>query len=713
VTNSSWIERLAEHLGVLPSYIDQDGRTRVTSDGTRGAILAAMGFPVSSEQVAEERLNALLDESRKRLLEPVVVHERGAVHPRIRTHAPRRGGALRWRIEIRSERGRVATREGLHDSAGPLEIETPDLGIGYYDVGLTLTGSQGELTANQTLIVVPPRCIAPSDLLGDRAAFGVFANLYTLRGNENWGIGDTGDLSALVNWVGGIGGSFVGLNPLHALLNRGRDISPYGPTSRVWRNPIYIDVERVPEFRESPALAARIRSPEIAAALGALRESDHVQYEQVWATKSLALDALHEAFLQRSEREATSTRIAAYNKFVASAGPALDGYATWMAIAESRHEWSSQLWPAELQDSASAQVNQFAGERAKRVDFHKWLQFELDQQLGEIAAEARATGMEIGLYQDLAVGSSGTGADAWTHRRLFLDGISIGAPPDAYSDFGQNWGLPPLNPWALREDRYRYFMQLLRGGFRHAGALRIDHVMGLFRLFWIPHGATGREGAYVRYPSNDLLGILALESHRHRAIVVGEDLGIVPENVRPAMEKWGILSSKVLYFEREAGGKFRRQSSYPKSSLGSANTHDMPTIAGFWTGRDVELRAALGLVDDARAVDAAAEREVEKQALIDRLREDGALPLRESVATDASGVPAIKRAVHEFLCASPASLVGLSLDDLGGETEPVNVPGVGTDRFPCWSRKMRRSIHEIAATSGEDLAGCTSRARRP
>jgi len=212
VTDLSWTERLAEHLGVLPSYIGQDGQARVTSSETREAILAAMGLPVSSEHVAEERLNELFDEGRKRLLEPVVVHERGAAHPRLRTHAPRRGGALRWKIEIRSQRGRVALREGLYDSAGPLEIETPNLGIGYYDVRLTLTGSQGELKANQTLIVVPPRCIAPSEILGDRDVFGVAANLYTLRGDVNWGIGDTGDLSALVNWVGGIGGWFSGLD---------------------------------------------------------------------------------------------------------------------------------------------------------------------------------------------------------------------------------------------------------------------------------------------------------------------------------------------------------------------------------------------------------------------------------------------------------------------------------------------------------------------
>jgi 4-alpha-glucanotransferase len=383
-----------------------------------------------------------------------------------------------------------------------------------------------------------------------------------------------------------------------------------------------------------------------------------------------------------------------------------------MAIAESRREWNWRTWPTELQDAGSAAVKRFAVEHERRVDFHKWLQFELDRQLGEIAERARTSGMEVGLYQDLAVGSSGTGSDAWAQRDLFVDGVSIGAPPDAYSDFGQKWGFPPLNPHALRQDRYRYLIRLLRSGFRHAGALRMDHVMGLFRLFWIPEGATGKEGAYVRYPSNDLLGILALESHRHRALVVGEDLGIVPGEVPPAMEKWSVLSSKVLYFERTSGGGFKPQSEYPELSLASANTHDMPTIAGFWSGRDVDLRCSLGLIEASRTADAVAEREHEREALVHRLREDGALPLREQVAKDASGVPIIKRAIHDFLCASPAALVALSLDDLGGETEPVNVPGVGADKFPVWSRKMRRTIPEIATASVEDLAGCTSRARQ-
>jgi 4-alpha-glucanotransferase len=237
--------------------------------------------------------------------------------------------------------------------------------------------------------------------------------------------------------------------------------------------------------------------------------------------------------------------------------------------------------------------------------------------------------------------------------------------------------------------------------------------MGLFRLFWIPEGATGREGAYVKYPADELLGILALESQRHKALVVGEDLGVVPPEVPPAMEKWGILSSKVLYFEREDGGGFKPQASYPHQSLASVNTHDMPTIAGFWAGRDIELRKSLGLVDEKETANSTAQRDHEKRKLLDRLREDAALPLHAHPSLDGAGIPAVKRGLHEFLCTSGAALVALSLDDLGDEIEPINVPGVGVDRYPCWSRKMHKTIPEIAATAGDEFSRCDDRIRRP
>jgi 4-alpha-glucanotransferase len=707
---TSPLDELAAYAGILRSYVGFDGTTRETPRETAQALLRAMGLRADSDDAARDQLNALHDENLRRPLDPATVHRHGASNKLV-VRAPRRGGAIRWRVDIRSERGRVASREGLYDGGGPLEIDTPNFGAGYYDVRIRMTSRRAESEATQLLVVAPERCVVPRDLLADRKALGVYANLYSVRGDRNWGVGDMGDLETMTRWVASIGGQFVGLNPLHALLNRGGDVSPYGPVTRLWRNPIYIDVAQVPELSE-PTVRARLGTAEIEAALTPLRESATVEYEQAWAIKSLALDKLFSAFLDLRSRHAMHPRVAAFNEFVSRGSRWLDDYATWMAIAESRNEWNWRTWPAELQDRKSESVKRFAAAHSRRVNFHKWAQFELDRQLGDVAALAKANGMSIGLYQDLAVGSSGTGSDAWAHRDLFRNRASIGAPPDPYSDFGQNWGLPPIDPRALRQDRYRYFIQLVRAGFRHAGALRMDHVMGLFRLFWIPDGATGKEGAYVSYPSGDLFGILALESQRHNALVVGEDLGVVPPEVPEAMQKWGMLSSKVVYFEREGDGGFRSQSAYPELSLASVNTHDMPTIAGFWAGRDVELRQSLGLIDEKSSTAVAAHRDTEKRKLLDRLREDAALPLHEHPSLDATGVPAVKRAVHDWLCASPASLVALSLDDLGDEVEPINVPGVGTDRYPCWSRKMHRTIPEIAASAGE-IRRCDDRIRLP
>jgi 4-alpha-glucanotransferase len=387
------------------------------------------------------------------------------------------------------------------------------------------------------LIIVPPHCVTPDELLGDRRAFGFVTNLYTVRSDRNWGVGDFTDLSALVDWAGDVGASFVGVNPLHALANTGSDISPYSPVSRLFRNPLYIDVEAIPELRDAPEVAARIDHPELQAELEALREDGLVRYEQVMALKMPVLEELHRIFTSKPHPD----RARAYQEWARAEEPELTRFATWMAIAEQLGVWNWREWPEELRDSKSEAVSRFAREHAERVDLHRWIQFEVDRQLGAVAATARKRDLAIGLYQDLAIGTSPNGADTWAMPQLFVTSVSIGAPPDPYSATGQNWGLPPIDPRALRRDRYRYFVRLVRTGFRNAGALRIDHVMGLFRLFWIPEGKTGKEGAYVRYPAEDLLGILALESVRHRALVVGEDLGTVPREVPPALQRWGVM----------------------------------------------------------------------------------------------------------------------------------------------------------------------------
>jgi 4-alpha-glucanotransferase len=488
------------------------------------------------------------------------------------------------------------------------------------------------------------------------------------------------------------------VNPLHALLNRGSDVSPYSPVSRLFRNPIYIDVTAVPELELAPEVAERIRSTEMKSQLDALRASPSVKYEQVMGVKGLALDALHRVFTERVQGSG-DVRDRAYREFVARRGEPLTRFATWMAIAEQNAggaDW--RKWPAELREHDSDAVRRFADQHAQRVAYHQWLQFEADRQLEIAATRAADAGMRIGLYQDLAIGTSPAGADTWAFPELFVQGASIGAPPDPYSATGQNWGLPPLDPRAMRSNRYQYFTDLVRSGFRHAGALRIDHVMGLFRLFWIPQGKTGVDGAYVRYPADDLLGIVALESARHNALVVGEDLGTVPKDVPQALEKWGVLSSKVLYFERNSRGAFKPAVRYPRLALATANTHDMPTIAGFWEGRDIAVRREVGLIaSDGDAEQARVDREGDRAALLRRLRAEKIIPREQAPDTPAE----LRGAVHAFLCRTPSQLVGLSLDDLAGEVEPVNLPGVGPDKYPSWTRKMRLDLATI--TSSDDV----------
>jgi 4-alpha-glucanotransferase len=401
------------------------------------------------------------------------------------------------------------------------------------------------------------------------------------------------------------------------------------------------------------------------------------------------LEELHRVF---AKSRPDSARRAAYDEYVRANDPELTRFATFVAIAESRHEWNWREWPASLQDAGSVAVKELERAHADKIDLHRWIQFELDRQLGEVANTARRAKVPIGLYQDLAIGSAPAGADTWANPRLFVQGACIGAAPDPYAATGQNWGLPAIDPRALRRDRYRYFIRLVQSGFRHAGALRIDHVMGLFQLFWIPEGKSGKEGAYVRNPADDLLGILALESVRHKALVVGEDLGTVPKEVPPALEKWGLLSSKVLYFERENWGGFQPANRYAPLALATANTHDMATLAGFWRGRDIEERRRVGLIASDNAASAARdERERDKESLLALLAREGLL----DSASPPNDPAALRGAIHEFLCRTPSALVGIALDDLAGEVEAVNLPGVGPDKHSSWTRKMSMTIEEM------------------
>lgn len=684
---------LAGRLGILPGYRDYRGRPVATTDRQRLAVLATMGVDAATEARARRALAALDDAAAARPLAPArVLAGRGARA----AWTPLPPGTGAWRLEVHEEAGRVHRREGARRGGGraPLPAALP---LGYHRLVLAAGGRRHE----QRLIVTPGRCPTPA-----RRLFGLTVNLYTLRSQRDWGIGDLGDLRSLVGWCGALGAAFVGVNPLHALRNAGVAISPYSPVSRLYRNVLYLDPTAIPEFRSAPAVRRLAESAAFGATLAALRATAHVDYEGVRAARLPLYRILYRAF--RARRDGPRAR--AYAAYRAAEGDALVDFATFVALEEHLGSAGWRRWPARFRDPRGPAVARFRAAHPDAVGFQCWLQFELDCQLAGVAAAARRAGLPIGVYQDLAIGSAPDGSDRWSFPGLFVDGAHVGAPPDDYAAEGQDWGLPPLDPRRLAADGYGYWIRLVRGALAHAGALRIDHVMGLFRQFWIPAGGSGVDGAYVASPADALLGILALEATRAGALVVGEDLGTVPPGLPRVLARWGILGSRVLVFERTRAGAFRSAARYPRRVLVTANTHDMAPLAGYWSGRDLEIRRRVGLLaDDAALARARSARAAERRALVRRLRAAGVLGRGPAPAG-----AALRGAVHAFLCRTPAALVGVALDDLAGETEPVNVPGVGPDRYPSWSRRMRTSLERLARDpdARTALAGTRGRAFR-
>lgn len=550
----------------------------------------------------------------------------------------------------------------------------------------------------------PPRCHAPPV----ERAFGILAQLYSVRSATDWGAGDFTSLRALVDWAAEVGADFVGMNPLHALGLGAADPSPYSPSSRLFLHALYLDLTAVPELGDSVPARERIASREFQADLARWREAPRMRYAEVLRAKFAVARELHASFARTASAHATA-RALEYRRFVEAGGEILDRYALFQAIADSLGIDDFRRWPTELRDPTSPAVAAFRRERADAVGFHLYLQFELDRQLGAVAAHTRARGLAVGLYGDLAVGAAPSGADVWARPELFARGVGLGAPPDPFTWEGQNWGLVPIVPWRSIAEQHRFFTALCVRNMTHVGALRIDHVMGLRRQYWVPEGMRATEGAYVRCPEAAWFDVVAAESARRQCVVVGEDLGTVPEGFREMLAERGILRSQVLYFERDGYGEFRAPDAYAPLALVTANTHDLPTLRGLWEGHDIPLRRARGLLaDDAAVAGAEGERHHARDALVRLLRHSGVL------AHDAWPAHAeLCRAVHLALAATPCALFGIALDDLGAETEAVNLPGAPDPHGHNWTRRMERDIASLAAdpTLGAWLREVASRRR--
>lgn len=695
------LRALADRLGIVASYRDTAGCERETSDATRERLLRALGHEAGDEASARREREALARADAGRLVEPVLVYrewEHGAPALAVNRRALR--AACDYALEVRLESGERLHGEGRADPGAappeaPLELALPGaVPPGWHELHLQLGTPGGPRRAEQRLILAPRTAFQPEQA-GPGPAFGIVANLYSVRGERGFGHGHFGDLAALARFAGEAGAAFVGVNPLHAVPNSGLAFAPYGPSSRLYRNLLYLDPEAVPELHECAEARALLDEPSLRLRRDALRAAAHIDHEAVQEALLPVLEALHRCFRARAGRG--GERAEAYAAYRRREGDALDDFATWevlcrrLAPAGAPPAFAWWTWPEAYRDPRSGAVEALRRRHADEVDFRRWLQFELDRQLALAAKSASESGCRLGLYQDLALGVSRASADTWMEQRAFAAGASLGAPPDAYAPEGQDWGLPPLHPHRMREDGYRYFARVLRAALSHAGALRIDHAIGLVRLFWIPEGRPGSEGAYVACRADELFGVIALESARQRAAVIAEDLGTLPPELPGLLADWGLLRSAVTRFEREADGRYRPASHYPPRALATLGTHDLPPLAGFLSGADLDLRSAVGaLPSDVDLALARSERAAECEQLLARLREDGLLAPGGEPAPDE-----VIRAAHAFLAGVPSVLVAASLDDLAGEEEPVNLPGVPIEQHRSWSRRMREPLASL------------------
>jgi 4-alpha-glucanotransferase len=532
------------------------------------------------------------------------------------------------------------------------------------------------------------------EVFGKRCGFGIWSNLYTVRSPDNLGFGNTGDLERLVDLAAGQGAAFVGTNPLHATTHRAGLFCPYTPVSRLFCDPLYLDPMRIPELATSDAVRSRMTSRSWRGEAERLRAAARLDPRAVEAALGEILEAAYAAFAAEVSSRADARR-RAFADYCAAEGRALRDFAAFLTLADyferdgRGRDW--RRWPAAYRCSDSRAVASFAAEHRAEIERHAWTQFELGRQLGLAARAARRAGLALGLYADMALGSDGGGSDAWSRPELFVPGVRVGAPPDAFAPDGQDWTFPPLDPHALRRESFGFWKRLLDANLRQAGALRIDHALGLRRLFWIPAGRPASEGAYVRYPERELLAGLSAASREHSALIVAEDLGTAPEGFSQAIRRRGLLSSRVLLFERDARG-FRPASRYPRACLATANTHDLPPLAAWQGDADLVLRRCVGQIPDDASLEASRlGRRSDRAALRDRLVRAGC-PVRDESPT------AWAAAVTAFLCDTRAVLVGIALDDLAAETESINLPGVSADRHPSWTRRMGQSLDAIFAS---------------
>jgi 4-alpha-glucanotransferase len=716
--NAKKIALLGCMCGITSRYWDNFGRLHHTSPATYQALLSAMRVPWEDpvgldREIARRRLRAwgaltapveviapapAASQATMRLWSPIP--EPSATVDVQAELVSENGDCYQWEKRLTlANPGEQRAVPGGFRCAAPLPLPA-GLELGYYDLALTVAAAGRQETGQTRLIAAPPSAYAPEGLKEGDRLWGFNLPLYAIRSRTNWGMGDFADLRAIMRWAGDLGAAFVGVNPLHASNHlAGGDLSPYSPVSRVLRNILYLDLESVPEMADCREARDLMAGPEFQAAKSRLAAASQVPYREVYQLKQQVLRLLYETFrkMHGDPKAPRTHRGQEFARFAAAKGGTLVRFGQFSALAEHFQKGDWRHWPQAYQDPENPAVAEFARLHPQEVGLAQYGQWLAEAQQGEACRAARTHGLAFSLYEDLALGVNPGGFDTWAHQDLFALDAASGAPADAFNPKGQNWGLPPMIPERLRASGYRLFIDTLRANLPVGGMLRLDHVMGLFRLLWIPKGAEASQGAYVRYPERELLAILALESQRRRALIIGEDLGTVPPRIRQELARAGVFSYRVFYFERDENRHFLPPEAYPAQAMATATTHDLPTLAGFWQGTDLALKQKLNLYPGHHlAAEDTAARDEDRRFLLAALKRQRLLPvsMEPPPVNRAADTSTLREAVLTYLSGSRAALMEVRLEDIFGVAEQQNLPGT-KDEHPNWRLKMPLTLEEM------------------
>ena len=699
------IEKLADLVGFHRNYIDAFGNQVNAKDEARQALLKAMGYNIEQDEAIAQSIAELEQQPWRKILPQVHIAKSEEHHHEIAvTFEQGVADNFAWTIttedgtEHSSQVNLSELRQG--DSANfdgvvftQYFLGLPRVADGYHE----LVVNYGSQTDSCHLIFAPQTCYSPNEA-ADFKMWGFAAQLYSLQSETNWGMGDYSDLTKLVKGAASRGASAIGLNPLHPLYqNNPAHRSPYSPTSRCFLNTQYIDVTAAPFYAETKAAQDLVSSKEFQDKIAFARSTELLDYPAVADVKYQVLELLYNEFLAQND----ATLVAEFEAFKQVNEEGLTRHATFEALYEhfrkldfNAYGWTK--WPEAYQNPHSAEVSKFKTQNQERIGYFMYLQWLAHRQLLNAQNTAKADGMPVGLYLDLAVGCDGSGVDVWSDKDVYVAGASVGAPPDLLNTLGQDWGLTPINPVALKLQGYQPLVRALRSNMQYAGALRIDHILGLMRQYWVAPGMKADEGVFITYPLEDILRIIALESRRSQCVVIGEDLGTVPDGFGDIMQAHGLLSYKVLFFETWESGLFMRPEMYPEQSMVTVSTHDLPTLAGWWTGRDLEWRQKLNLYpNEQMGIDDRNNRVADRDHLLAALNDMQVMDMSKSPEKSPAKMNReLSLAVQKYMALAPSRIQLIPLEDALENVEQVNIPGT-IDEHPNWLQRIPLTLEQL------------------